>query len=97
MTMRSSTPPRHGEPQPVVVDDVVELGDEADAGRSLAACPMKNSVIASPSAILDDVLFQVRPAFSGSGLEEEFHLHPGELDDVVVLERVRLRRRSAGR
>src|SRR5438105_13633937 len=45
----------------------------------------KNSVIASPIAI------RTRCCFRASGLEEEFHLHAGELDDVVVLERVRRR------
>src|SRR3989442_11208720 len=46
---------------------------------------MKNSVIASPIAI------RTRCCFRASGLEEEFHLHACELDDVMVLERVRRR------
>src|SRR5919108_2489006 len=50
-----------------------------------AAWPIKNSVIASPIAI------RTRCCFRASGLEEEFHLDAGELDDVVVLERVRRR------
>src|SRR5215510_7651182 len=53
----------------------------------LAAWPMKNSVIARPIAILAMCCFR-RALPSGSGLDEEFHLHPGELDHVVVLERV---------
>src|SRR5688572_6585066 len=44
-----------------------------------------NSMIASPIAI------RTRCCFRTSGLEEEFHLHARELDDVVVLERVRRR------
>src|SRR5258706_4414169 len=46
--------------------------------------PMKSSVIARPIAIL--AMFCFRTAL---GLEEEFHLHAGQLDHVVVLERVR--------
>src|ERR1044071_5324173 len=53
-----------------------------------AAWPMKNSVIATPIAILAMCCFRRAPR-SGSGLDEEFHLHPGELDHIVVLERVR--------
>src|SRR5262245_24049501 len=52
-----------------------------------AAWPIKNSVIATPIAILAMCCFR-RALPSGSGLDEEFHLHPGELDHVVVLERV---------
>src|SRR2546430_13952139 len=47
-------------------------------------CPTKNRTIARPIAIRARCCF--RPA---SGLEEEFHLHARELDDVVVLKRVR--------
>src|SRR5688572_4699716 len=50
-----------------------------------AACPMKKSVIAIPIAI------RTMCCFRKSGLEEEFHLHAGELDHVVILERVRRR------
>src|SRR5207244_4086992 len=57
----------------------------SSVGYFSAAWPMKNSVIASPIAI------RTRCCFRASGLEEEFHLHAGELDDVVVLERVRRR------
>src|SRR3989449_10208913 len=48
-------------------------------------CATKNSMIARPIAI------RTRCCFRASGLEEEFHLDAGELDDVVVLERVRRR------
>src|SRR6185436_6029285 len=49
-------------------------------------CPRKKRQIASPSAIRTICCFtRPRP----SALEEEFHLHAGQLDDVVVLQRVR--------
>src|SRR2546425_479101 len=48
-------------------------------------CATKNSMIARPIAI------RTRCCFRASGLEEEFHLHACELDDVMVLERVRRR------
>ena len=54
-------------------------------GYSCAAWPMKNSVIARPIAI------RTMCCFRASGLEEEFHLHARELDDVMILERVRRR------
>src|SRR3954471_21596766 len=46
--------------------------------------PRKSSVIARPIAIL--AMFCFRTAL---GLEEEFHLHAGQFDDVVILERMR--------
>ena len=46
---------RHAQPR--VVDDVVELRDErATVVETCAAWPMKNSVIARPSAIRTSVL-----------------------------------------
>src|SRR6266850_1479564 len=61
---------------------------------------MKNSVIARPMAMRTMCCFMLPPADGrgrrggsrpGSAFEEEFHLHAGELDDVVVLERSRRR------
>src|SRR3954465_7895550 len=49
------------------------------------ACATKNSTIARPIAI------RARCCLRASSLEEEFHLHAGELDDVMILERVRRR------
>src|SRR3954454_10359467 len=63
-----------------------------------AACPMKNSVIAMPIAIRTMCCFTLPRARRAceraaealrSSLEEEFHLHAGELDDIVILERMR--------
>src|SRR5688500_8742284 len=51
-------------------------------GYQFAAWPMKNSVIARPIAILAICCFR-------SGLQKKFHLHAGQFDHVVVLERVR--------
>src|ERR1041385_3935554 len=53
-------------------------------GYCSAALPRKNSVIARPTAIRTMCCFR-----TASGLQEEFHLDPGQLDHVVVLERVR--------
>src|SRR5712691_6447017 len=55
---------------------------------SPAACPMKNSVIARPRAILTICCLRW-PAVLASSLQEEFHFHSGKLDHVVILERVR--------
>src|SRR5918992_4988918 len=54
-------------------------------GYSFMACATNNSTIARPIAI------RTRCCFRASGLQEKFHLHAGELDDVVILERVRRR------
>src|SRR5947207_16001497 len=49
-------------------------------------CPRKKRQIASPSAIRTICCFtRPRP----SALEEEFHLHAGQFDHVVILQRVR--------
>src|SRR5580765_6712030 len=48
---------------------------------------MKNSVIARPTAIRTMCCF--RGASELLGLQEKFHLDAGELDHVVILERVR--------
>src|SRR5260221_5856585 len=49
-----------------------------------AALARKNSVIARPTAILTRCCFR-----TALRLEEEFHLDAGELDHVVILQRVR--------
>src|SRR5260221_12886292 len=51
-----------------------------------AALARKNSVIARPTAILTRCCFR-----TALRLEEEFHLDAGELDHVVILQRVRRR------
>src|SRR5260221_14717755 len=48
-----------------------------------AALARKNSVIARPTAILTRCCFR-----TALRLEEEFHLDAGELDHVVILQRV---------
>src|SRR5260221_2672622 len=61
---------------------------------------MENSVIARPMAMRTMCCFMLPPADGrsrrgwsrpGSAFEEEFHLHAGKLDDVMVLERGRRR------
>src|SRR5262245_15650185 len=47
------------------------------------ACTTNSSTIARPIAI------RAWRCLRASALQEEFHLHPGELDHVVILERVR--------
>src|SRR6185295_18507801 len=56
-------------------------------GYCSAALAMKNSVIARPTAIRTVCCF--RGASELLGLQEEFHLDAGQLDHVVILERVR--------
>src|SRR4051812_42887042 len=51
-------------------------------GYIWAACAKHSSTIARPIAI------RARCCLRVSSLEEEFHLHAGELDDVVILEPV---------
>src|SRR6185503_11484428 len=58
-------------------------------GYCQAALPTKNSVTARPTAIRTMCCF--RGASELLGLQEEFHLDAGQLDHVVVLERVRRR------
>src|SRR5262245_58849323 len=56
-------------------------------GYCSAALTTNNSVIARPAAIRTMCCF--RGAAVLLGLQEEFHLDAGELDHVVILERVR--------
>src|SRR5258708_35479240 len=69
-------------------------------GYFAAACTTNNSVIARPMAMRTMCCFMLPPADGrsrrgwsrpGSAFEEEFHLHAGKLDDVMVLERGRRR------
>src|SRR5258708_36535175 len=69
-------------------------------GYFSAACTTNNSVIARPMAMRTMCCFMLPPADvrsrrgwsrPGSAFEEEFHLHAGKLDDVMVLERGRRR------
>src|SRR5512138_2352929 len=57
------------------------------SGYCSAALATNNSATASPTAILAKCCF--RGAAELLGLQEEFHLDAGELDHVVILERVR--------
>src|SRR5712692_9033158 len=90
---------RHGQPKPVVVDDVVELLDEADVVALIGISydvAYEYQHYQQAERDPDDVLLQSSSPGSvllktrGSGLEEEFHLDPGKFDHVMVVQRVRL-------
>src|SRR6266571_3032868 len=64
--------------------------------ESLAACPKNTSVTNKPSAIRTMCCFKLPPpgqlaARPESALDEKFHLDPGDLDDVVIVQGMRLR------
>src|SRR5882672_3896591 len=62
--------------------------------NSFAACPRNTSVTMRPSAMRTMCCFRHPPLLRvcgpGSRLDEEFHLNPGQLDDVVIVQSVGL-------